>query len=156
MQAQPLTTFCQETFCSNWYFRKWLIILVCDLIVAWGLCHWQPLHKKLALLSAFLRLIYTSILGIAIMNLIFIFILTNESEGLKTILNQEQLQAYVIFLLKAFDSIWAFGLIIFGGHLFVIGYLSFKKIRFLIISILLVIASIGYMLIHFCKVFLQI
>ena len=133
----------------------WLIIVVCDLVVAWGLyVYLEPLHKKLALLSAFLRLIYTSILGIAIMNLIFIFILTNESDVLTTF-NQEQLQAYVIFLLKAFDSIWAFGLIIFGGHLFVIGYLSFKTNTIpKFISILLVIASIGYMLIHFCKVFL--
>ena len=60
-----------------------------------------------------------------------------------------------MILLKAFDSIWAFGLIIFGGHLFVIGYLSFKANTIpKVISILLVIASIGYMLIHFYKVFL--
>lgn len=88
------------------------------------------------------------------MNLIFVFILTNESNVLATF-NQEQLQAYVMILLKAFDSIWAFGLIIFGGHLLVIGYLSFKTNTIpKVISILLVIASIGYMLIHFCKVFL--
>ena len=68
----------------------WLIIVVCDLVVAWGLyVYLEPLHKKLALLSAYLRLIYTSILGIAIMNLIFIFILTNESDVLTTF-NQEQ------------------------------------------------------------------
>jgi hypothetical protein len=133
----------------------WLIIVVCDLVVAWGLyVYLEPLHKKLALLSACLRLIYTSLLGIAIINLIFVFILTNESNVLATF-NQEQLQTFVMILLKAFDSIWAFGLIIFGGHLLVIGYLSFKANTIpKVISILLVIASIGYMLIHFCKVFL--
>ena len=133
----------------------WLIIVVCDLVVAWALyVYLEPLHKKLALLSAYLRLIYTSILGIAIMNLIFVFILTNESDVLATF-NQVQLQAFVMILLKAFDSIWAFGLIIFGGHLLVIGYLSFKTNTIpKVISILLVIASISYMLIHFCKVFL--
>ena len=43
----------------------------------------------------------------------------------------------------------------YGGHLFLIGYLSFKANTIpKVISILLVIASIGYMLIHFYKVFL--
>ena len=133
----------------------WLIIVVCDLVVAWGLyIYFEPLHKKLALLSAYLRLIYTSILGIAIMNLIFVLILTSEWDVLAT-LNQDGLQAYVMIFLKAFDNIWAFGLIIFGGHLFVIGYLSFQTNPIpKVISILLVIASISYMLIHFCKLFL--
>jgi hypothetical protein len=134
---------------------SWLIILVCDIVVAWGLyIIFEPLHKRLAWLGAILRLVYSSILGIAIMNLIFVFILTNEWDVLATF-NQEQLQAYVMILLKAFESIWAFGLIIFGGHLLVIGYLSFKANTIpKVISILLVIASIGYMFIHFCKVFL--
>ncbi|WP_145385827.1 DUF4386 family protein, partial [Staphylococcus epidermidis] len=57
--------------------------------------------------------------------------------------------AYTMLFLEAFEYIWSIGLIIFGLHLFALGYVTFlsKQIpKF--ISVLLFIAAIGYIVIH--------
>jgi hypothetical protein len=47
------------------------------------------------------------------------------------------------------------GLIIFGGHLMIVGYLAFKSdIIPKVVSILLLMASISYIIIHLCYTFL--
>jgi hypothetical protein len=57
--------------------------------------------------------------------------------------------------LDAFESMWSIGLIVFGGHLLIVGNVAIKSNGIpKIISILLVIAGVGYMLIHLCNVFL--
>src|SRR5213595_2397418 len=70
----------------------WLIILISDIVVAWSFyLFFKPLNNRLSLLGAWLRLIYAGILGIAILNLIFISILTNSTEYFSTIkINQLQ------------------------------------------------------------------
>lgn len=84
---------------------------------------------------------YTAILGIAIFNLIFVLLLSKS-----TVANSE---AYTMLFLEAFEYIWSVGLVIFGLHLLVLGYVTFlsKQIpKF--ISVLLFIAAIGYIVIH--------
>lgn len=84
---------------------------------------------------------YTAILGIAIFNLTFVLLLSKS-----TVANSE---AYTMLFLEAFKYIWSVGLIIFGLHLFTLGYVTFlsKQIPKLI-SVLLFIAAIGYIVIH--------
>ncbi|MGE7695503.1 DUF4386 domain-containing protein [Lysinibacillus sp. NPDC094177] len=120
----------------------WIIILITDIIVTWAFYIFlEPLNRSLALLAAWLRLTYTTILGIAILNLVVVLLL---SSGTFTI---DQLQAHVMLFLEAFETIWAMDLIIFGGHLMVIGYIAFKSSEIpKIISILLLIAAIGYII----------
>src|SRR5690606_21747813 len=66
-----------------------------------------------------------------------------------------QLQSFVMLFLKAFHIIWSIGLIIFGLHLMIVGYLTFKSDNVpKLISILLLIASISYIIIHFNYTFL--
>jgi hypothetical protein len=87
------------------------------------------------------------------MNLIFVLLLSNNTE--LSIFTTDQLQIQVMLYLKAFDTVWSIGLIVFGGHLLIVGTLGLKSSRVpKWISILLLIASIGYILIHLCKVFL--
>ena len=51
--------------------------------------------------------------------------------------------------------IWSIGLIIFGGHLMIVGYLTFRSENIpKLISILLLIASLAYITIHVCYTFL--
>ncbi|WP_002149769.1 DUF4386 domain-containing protein [Bacillus cereus] len=131
---------------SNSLFKAeifgWIIIFITDIIASWSLYFFlKPIHASLSLLAACLRLMYTAILGIAIFNLTFVLLLSKS-----TVANSE---AYTMLFLEAFEYIWSVGLIIFGLHLFVLGYVTFlsKQIpKF--ISVLLFIAAIGYIVIH--------
>lgn len=158
VQGDASTTF-NNIMSSNMLFKAevfgWVIILICDIVVAWALyIFMKPISKNLALLGAWFRLTYAAILGLAILNLIFVLLFTNSSAYL-SLFKTDQLQAYVMLLLEAFESIWSIGLVIFGGHLMIVGYLALKSDYIpKIISILLLIASIGYILIHLCNTFL--
>ncbi|WP_430195930.1 DUF4386 domain-containing protein [Paenibacillus thiaminolyticus] len=86
------------------------------------------------------------------MNLLFVLLLSNSADYLSI---SEQLQAQAMLYLRAFDSIWSIGLIIFGGHLLIVGYMALKShVIPKIISILLLLAGAGYILIHLCNAFL--
>lgn len=132
----------------------WFIILITDIVVAWAFYIFlKPIHKNLSLLGASLRLIYAAILGIAILNLLFVLLLTKNTTYL-SFFKIDQLQAHIMLFLEAFQSIWSIGLIIFGGHLMIVGYLTFKSTSIpKAISILLLLASIGYISIHLCSTF---
>ncbi|MED3037212.1 DUF4386 domain-containing protein [Bacillus tropicus] len=131
---------------SNSLFKAeifgWIIIFITDIVAAWALYFFlKPIHTSLSLLAALLRLMYTAILGIAIFNLILALLLSKSM-----IANPE---TYVMLSLSTFEYIWSVGLIIFGLHLFTLGYVTFlsKQIPKLI-SVLLFIAAIGYIVIH--------
>lgn len=130
VQGDASTTL-NNIMSSNAFFNAgilgWLIILICDIVVAWGFCIFlRPLNKDLSLLGAWLRLIYTSILGISILSLIILSIVTN-SQDYFSLFETNQLQAIVMILLETFETTWSVGLIIFGGHLMIVGYLAFKS-----------------------------
>lgn len=133
----------------------WIIILISDIVAAWSLyIFFEPINKNLSLLGAWLRLVYAAILGIAIMNLLFVLLLSSGTVYLSTF-SPAQLGAQVMLHLQAFDSIWSVGLIIFSGHLLILGMLALRSGSVpKWIGILLLIASIGYFLIHLCELFL--
>jgi len=57
--------------------------------------------------------------------------------------------------LEAFELIWSIGLIIFGVHLLIVGWIAFQLNKIpKIIAILLVLAAIGYIIIHLCTTLL--
>ncbi|QWU44107.1 MULTISPECIES: DUF4386 domain-containing protein [Bacillus] len=120
----------------------WIIIFITDIVAAWALYFFlKPIHTSLSLLAAWLRLMYTAILGIAIFNLTFVLLLSKS-----TIANSE---AYITLFLEAFEYIWSVGLIIFGLHLLTLGYVTFQSKNIpKTISILLLLAAIGYIVIN--------
>ncbi|WP_028399923.1 DUF4386 domain-containing protein [Ectobacillus panaciterrae] len=138
---------------SNMLFKAeifgWVIILITDIVVAWAFYIFlKPINKSLSLLGAWFRLTYATILGIAILNLIFVLLLSKSTDYL-SLFKTDQLQAHMMLFLEAFESIWSIGLIIFGGHLMIVGYLVFKSDRIpKVISVLLLLASIGYIVIN--------
>jgi len=131
----------------------WVIILISDIVVTWAFYMFlKPMNNSLSLLGAWFRLTYTAILGIAILNLLFVWLLANSADPLAI---SDQLQAQVMLYLNAFESMWSIGLIVFGGHLLIVGGVAVKSNGIpRIISILLVIAGVGYVLIHLCNAFL--
>lgn len=133
----------------------WIFILICDVVVAWALyLFFQPFHRPLSLLAAWLRLIYAALLGTSILNLLLVLLLTNSS-SLATALDHVQLEALNMLFLQGFDMMWSAGLLVFGAHLLVVGYLVLigDSIPNLL-GYLLLLAAIGYIIIHLCTLLL--
>lgn len=129
-----------------------LIVAILDVIVAWALyIVLRPVNKSLSLLSAWFRIVYAAIFGVALVNLINVLQLLSGTEYL-TVFKPNQLHAQVMIFINAFNNGWDIGLVIFGTHLFILGYLVFKSGYFpKILGILVVIASVGYLLDSFGK-----
>lgn len=103
----------------------WCLILATDIIVSYGFYRFlKPIHKPIALISGSLRLTYSVFLAIGIA---FLFAKNTE-----------------IFL-----KMWSLGLFVFGFHLIItgIGVLISTETHDLL-GFLLIIAGIGYSLIH--------
>lgn len=127
----------------------WLVILITDILVSWAFyIYLKPIHRCYALLAAWLRLIYTAVLAIAISNLIQVGILVNQSSQLFNH-SVDTLASQVMMSIQTFESVWSLGLIVFGLHLLAVGLVTSKtRIVPKAISILLCIAGASYMLIH--------
>ncbi|MFC4402406.1 DUF4386 domain-containing protein [Gracilibacillus xinjiangensis] len=155
VQEDPDTTY-QLIAASPVLFKIgiacWLVILITDIVVSWGFyIILRPIDKSLSLVGAWFRLIYTAILAIAILHLLMVQLLTS-STGL---IGDEQTPLHTLFYLNTFDAVWNFGLIIFGFHLLIVGYIVLQSsVIPKIISILLLIASLGYIVIQLCITFL--
>ncbi|MDQ0919524.1 DUF4386 domain-containing protein [Paenibacillus sp. V4I5] len=129
-------------------FISFVIVLILDVLVAWALyVLLKPVNKNLAMLAACFRLVYTAIFGIALSNFLNVLPLLNGAEYL-TVFTKEQLHAQVLLLIDAFNNGWLIGLVFFGFHLLVVGYLIVKSGGYLprIIGIFLIIASVGYVI----------
>lgn len=125
----------------------YLITFLCDVLVAWALyVYLKPVDENLSLLTAWFRLIYTVIALVALLNLITVLGFVNASDTL-TGTQLDQFYVQVMLSLKAFKSHWNFGLLFFGIHLGLLGYLVFRSDYIpRILGILLVIAGLGYSL----------
>lgn len=123
----------------------WIGIILLDLIVSYALyIFFKDVHPKGALFGAVLRLIYTVILGIAVSNL---FQVTSLLAGVSA--SSMELATETMTLLKSFDATWSFGLIIFGLHLLIVGYVAFKSDKVpKVLSILVMVAGISYVLLN--------
>lgn len=125
----------------------YLIAFLCDVLVAWALYVFlKPVDENLSLLTAWFRLVYTVIALVALLNLVTVLELLDMSTG-PTLFPPDQLQAQVMLALDTFRSHWYFGLLFFGVHLGLLGYLVFRSTYIpRILGILLVIAGLGYLL----------
>ena len=130
----------------------WIFILFCDVVAAWALyIFFKNENPEISLLSAGLRTIYAAILGIAIFNLIRI---QNLLDGSTTTLSEPTNQK-VMFFLESFEITWSFGLIIFGFHLLLLGYLALKANDIHPFwGILLLFAAVSYVGVHSSKILL--
>jgi hypothetical protein len=127
---------------------SFVIVLILDVLVAWALyILLKPVNKNLAMLAACFRLVYTAIFGIALSNFLSVLPLLSGAEYL-TVLTKDQLHAQVMLLIDAFNNGWLIGLVFFGCHLLVVGYLIIKSGGYLprIIGIFLILASAGYVI----------
>jgi len=111
-----------------------IIVGILDVIVAWGLyIVLRSVNPSLSLLGGWLRLAYAVILAVAINSL------------LNALHAGPMDPALAGFFLESFDSLWQIGLIVFGLHLCVVGYLAWQA-EFIhwLFGLLLIIAGLGY------------
>ena len=125
----------------------YVIVIICDIIVAWALYVFlKQINKSLSLLAGWFRLVYAIIFGIALSNYLNTLNLISGADYLK-ILEPAQLHADVMITLKAFDNGWNTGFIFFGLHLIMLGCLIFKSDYIpKYLGFLLIIAGLSYFL----------
>jgi hypothetical protein len=131
---------------------SFLVVAVLDVVVAWGLhVLLEPVSKNLSMLAAWFRLIYAAVFAIAL-NPLFAVVQLLEGGKYLQAFETKQLQALVMLSLSAFKSAWDLGLVIFGFHLLVLGYVAFKS-GFIPkwLGALLGIAAFGYLMDSFGK-----
>jgi hypothetical protein len=130
------------------------LVVVLDAIVAWALFRvFSPVNVDLSRLAAWFRLVYTGVLTVAVSQLAGIPGLLN-SGAYSEAFGAEQLQGQVLLRTEAFDDIWMAGLILFGVHLLIIGYLAYASGYVpRVLGVLLVIAGVGYAFDSFVTVF---
>jgi hypothetical protein len=124
----------------------WLMIAVLDMLAAWALYeYFRETHRPFSLLAAWLRLLYTALLGAALAQLAAV--LPAMAAGLDT--------AYLSAQLGAFEQTWGLGLIIFGLHLLVLGGLARRSPAVPgWLAWLLLAAGLSYLLAHTGKLLL--
>jgi len=125
----------------------WLIILICDVLAAWGLYVFlKPVDKSISLLMAWFRLVYVAILGTSLLSLVIVLLLVS-GDGYLAALGVDQLQGHVLLFLNAFGDMWSIGLLVFGFHILLLGYLAFKSGYIpRVLGVLLMSAFVGYLL----------
>ena len=126
---------------------SWLIILICDVFAAWGLYIFlKPVNKSLSLIMAWFRLIYAAILGTALLQFVDVLLLIS-GDVYQISFGLDLLQSQVLLFLNGFYQKWSIGLVIFGIHVFLLGYMIVRSgyiPKFW--GILLIIAAVGYLI----------
>jgi hypothetical protein len=150
------TTTANNIMASEMLFRAGicciLIVLICDVVVAWALYIFlKQVNKSLSLLAAWIRLVYAAMLGIALLNFVIVLILLSGANYL-SVFETDQLHAQMLLFINAFYDVWALGLIAFGFHLVTLGYLVFKSDYVpRILGVLLIAAGLSYLIEYFGK-----
>ena len=104
-----------------------LITLLLDVVIAWALyILLVPVNRSLSLLTAWFRLIYTAVALVGVLNLVTVLRLLHTPAYL-TAFGSQQLHAQVQLLLNSFRYDWSIGLLIFGIHLDLLGYLIYRS-----------------------------
>ncbi len=151
IEADDPATTIQNIADSQSLFRlgtvSFLAVFIVDVVVAWALyVLFRSVNRDVSLLSAWFRLVYTVMLGVA---LIFFFIAAQmvAGGGYLSAVDADQSAIPVMLLLDAFNYAWLIGLACFGVHLLLMGYLVIASgAAPKILGVLLAIAGAAYLI----------
>ncbi len=129
---------------------SFIVVIILDVLVAWAFyIVLKPVNKGLSLLMAWFRLVYATIFASSLIFLVIPLLLLSGADYL-TVLSTDQLHAYMMLSLDAFSDGWAVGLVFFGLHLTLLGYLVFRSGYIpRILGVILIIAGLSYMIDNF-------
>jgi uncharacterized protein DUF4386 len=117
----------------RWGIASLIVIAVLDIIVAAALLRlFEPVNRGVSMTAAWFRVAYVAVYLIAIIQLVLALgLLGDPNQALRAI--------------DAYGTIWLVGLILFGVHLLLIGYLAYRSgFMAKVFGILLVVAGLGY------------
>ena len=123
----------------------WLVIAALDVVIAWALyIVFRPVSTAVSMLAAALRLVYTAVLVVAVAQLLRALDVLSGDAYLDA-LGADQVSAHALLELSAFQRVYDTGVILFGIHLALLGYLALRS-DFVpkVIGALLVLAGAGY------------
>ena len=104
-----------------------LAVFVLDVVIAWALhIVFRDTNRDLSLVTAWFRLVYTVLLGVA---LVFFFQVLQLLSGADYVaaLGSDQVNAQVMIALESFNATWLVGLAAFGLHLVLLGVLIIRS-----------------------------
>lgn len=109
LKTEPLEMIVHQSALVKTGILAFLWVIVCDVIVAWGL-HMMYKRHLLSVLSTLFRMMHAAIFAVAIGALVFT-LSANTSEQ-------------VLLYVKIFETLWLIGLFFFGGHLLMLGKIA--------------------------------
>ncbi len=123
------------------------VTFVADIVVSWALyALFAPVNRAVSMLAAWMRLVYTVIAFVGVLKLVAIYrVLANVA--LVESFDPAALESQVQMLYLSFRYDWSYGLIVFGLHLCLLGYLAWRAAyvpRY--VGALLVVAGAGYVI----------
>ena len=130
------------------------VVVVLDVVIAWALLRvFSPVSRDVSRLAAWFRLAYSGVFLVALSQLAGIPALLTRDDY-SAAFTSEQAGAQAMLKVDAFNDIWHAGLILFGAHLLLLGYLGYTS-GYLprALGVLLAVAGAGYAFDSFVTVF---
>jgi len=124
-----------------------ILIMLADIAVSLGLyVYLSPVNRAMALLSAWLRLIYVAIFSASLTSLFDMLNLVKASLGAGSVATSH-LATNITQLAHHFDFGWLLGLVFFAFHLLLIGALIIQS-NYMpkMLAILVAVAGLGYLI----------
>lgn len=117
----------------RWGIASLIVIAVLDVIVAGALLRlFEPVNRSVSITAAWFRVAYVAVYLVAVIQLVIALGLLSESNQASRAID-------------AYQTIWLVGLILFGVHLLLIGYLAYRSgFMARVFGVLLVVAGLGY------------
>lgn len=123
-----------------------MVVVILDVLVAWALyIVFKSVNPALSLLTAWFRVVYAAILGVALADLMMVLLILGN-DSYPVLLGESQLNARVLLFVDSFNITWNAGLLIFGLHLVLLGILAVKSgFVHRIPGYLVILAGLGYL-----------
>jgi hypothetical protein len=123
-----------------------VVMVIFDLFLTWALyLLLEPAHRTLSLLAAWFRLVNVALFAVALVQLPGALRLL-ESGGTLAALDPVQARTSAMLSLESFNDGWLVGLLFFGGHLLILGWLIFRcGYMPRLVGVLLAVAGLGYL-----------
>jgi len=131
------------------------LMLISDVLVAVALyVVFRGFNRNLALLAAFFRLAHAAIVGVNLLNT-YVPLLLLANGGYLAAFQPAQLNALVLLALEAHSFGYLIGLVFFGVHCVILGYLASRSAYVpRVLGVLLMVAGAGYLIDSFSRTLL--
>lgn len=131
----------------RWATSAFIIAGILDILAGFGLYFiYKNVNKAIGLLSTWMRIVHATLMGVATYKLLEVTQVVGDILPYSALENSTK-EAITLLSLQAFENIWLIGLIFFGVHLFLLGYLIYRSgFTPKIFTFLLVLAGLGYVI----------